>query len=266
MIHFADTVEAINDNWWHSFLVGQGDEALNSTLCCFITSIPINLPGILTNVQDWPGALLPWGHALLPDAWAAEAKKLGLKTPVKQEQATSPVANGPSLEKEHPPPPESPPDLTKLEQQMREKDHASSANLQRQIMEEAMQAQQAQVQPQPDDQQMMQAQMQGATALVQHNDIGSSMVTQASMSFGRGNQAMAQHYANNIFKTLMPDATADEAAWKRYERDMKSPMTLTVDGARLFGMTNRVRQQSQGMFSGAQVQSPFQSVPEQSPF
>ena len=52
-IHFADTTEAMNDNWWHSLLVRSGDEGLNTTMCGFVTAVPLMILGPQHEDQNW---------------------------------------------------------------------------------------------------------------------------------------------------------------------------------------------------------------------
>ena len=72
----ADTVEAMNDNWWHSLLVRSGDEGLNTTMCGFVTAVPLMILGPQHEDQDWRGGIPAWGHGL-PDAWMSYIREHG---------------------------------------------------------------------------------------------------------------------------------------------------------------------------------------------
>ena len=117
--HFADTVDAINDNWWHTFLSKSGDEALNTTLVGFVSAVPLWCPGIQFDVPEWKGGIMPWGNELI-DPWrrGIEANGgTGLKTPEKAASSNTKPATTPpgTWQTTQVAPPQNPPDLAKLQ-------------------------------------------------------------------------------------------------------------------------------------------------------
>ena len=117
-------MEAINDNWWHNYLSKQGDGALNGTLCGFVTAIPIFLPGPCHKVPDWKDGA-PVGQ-LLVDAWKESILKNGGTGLSKETPEASTTESGTSTsappgvwqawQASHPtPPPDNPPDLTRMQ-------------------------------------------------------------------------------------------------------------------------------------------------------